>query len=346
MEECVMIIGVLTGGGDAPGLNPTVRAVAVTALAEGHSVIGFRDGWKGVQENLTVPIDRAWAETIHQEGGTKLGTSRTNPMKSEDTMRKVVDHFKGNGLDALVAIGGDDTLSVAAELSRRGLPVVGVPKTMDNDVPETDYCLGFDTAVNVVTEALDRLRTTSASHHRVMVLEVMGRDAGWVAGVGGVAGGADYILLPEVEPDVPRLCEHLEQVRARGKSYALVVVAEGVQLGEAPDPSTAKTDAFGHVQLSQKAVGETLAQMIEERLGWETRSLVLGHLQRGGPPSAFDRTLGARYGAAAMDCVRAGQFGVMVRMKGWELGTVPLESIAGKTKTLDPAFLELVEKLT
>ena len=340
-----MIIGVLTGGGDAPGLNPAIRAVAFSALSAGDRVIGFRDGWKGVQENLTVEIDRAWAETIHEEGGTKLGTSRTNPMKSEQTMQAVVDNFRGNNLDALVAIGGDDTLSVAAELSRRGLPVVGIPKTMDNDVPETDYCIGFDTAVNTVTDSLDKLRTTSASHHRVMVVEVMGRDAGWVAGIGGVAGGADYILVPEVAPDVEALCAHLEQVRARGKSYALVVAAEGVQVGEAPSDGDAKVDAFGHVQLAKKAVGETLAGLIEERLGWETRSVVVGHLQRGGPPSAFDRVLGTRYGVAAMECVRAGQFGQMIVIKGWQLGTVPLESIAGKTKTLDPTFLQQMHTL-
>lgn len=340
-----MIIGVLTGGGDAPGLNPAIRGVALSAINGGDEVIGFLDGWKGVQENLTVRIDRAWLEDIHEEGGTKLGTSRTNPMKSEDTMASVVANFKGNNLDALVAIGGDDTLSVAAELSRRGLPVVGVPKTMDNDVPETDYCIGFDTSVNIVMESLDRLRTTARSHHRVIVAEVMGRDAGWVAGIGGVAGGADYAVLPEQEPDIDALTAHLDEVRSRGRKYALVVIAEGVQLGSAEPTENAKTDAFGHIQLASKNVGETLAKLIEEKLGWETRSLVLGHLQRGGPPSAFDRVLGTRYGVAAMDCVRAGQFGQMIVMKGWALSTVPLESIAGRTKTLDPAFIRQAEQL-
>lgn len=340
-----MIIGVLTGGGDSPGLNPTIRAVALSALSEGHQVIGFLDGWKGVQENNTLPIDRAWAEGILDEGGTNLGTSRTNPMKSASTMESVISNFRANKLDALVAIGGDDTLSVAAELSRRGLPVVGVPKTMDNDVPETDYCIGFDTAVNTVTDSLDKLRTTSRSHHRAIVVEVMGRDAGWVAGIGGVAGGADYILLPEIEPDLEDLYRQLETVRERGKTYALVVIAEGVQLGEPPDTTNAKTDAFGHAQLAQKNVGETLAGMIEERLGWETRAVVLGHLQRGGSPSAFDRVLGTRYGAAAMDMVRKGEFGQMVTIKGWQIGSVPLESIAGRTKTLDPAFIEQARNL-
>ncbi|MDQ3327768.1 MAG: ATP-dependent 6-phosphofructokinase [Chloroflexota bacterium] len=335
-----MIIGVLTGGGDAPGLNPTIRAVALTALAQGDQVIGFLDGWKGVQQNNTTPIDHAWAERIYDEGGTKLGTSRTNPMKAEDTMTAVVENFKANKLDALVAIGGDDTLSVAAELSRRGLPVVGVPKTMDNDVPETDYCIGFDTAVNTVSESLDKLRTTAASHHRALVVEVMGRDAGWVAGIGGVAGGADYILLPEEAPDLEAMYAHLETVRARGRSYALVVAAEGVQLGETPASENAKTDAFGHVQHAEKAVGETLAQLIEERLGWETRSVVLGHLQRGGSPSAFDRVLGARYGATAVEMVHRGEFGQMVVIKGWKLSSVSLEGIAGKTKTLDAAFIK------
>jgi 6-phosphofructokinase 1 len=340
-----MIIGVLTGGGDAPGLNPAIRAVALTALSYGDQVVGFLDGWKGVQENHTIPVDRAWAEGILDEGGTNLGTSRTNPMRSEATMDAVVSNFRTNKLDALVAIGGDDTLSVAAELSRRGLPVVGVPKTMDNDVPETDYCIGFDTAVNTVSQSLDKLRTTSRSHHRAMVVEVMGRDAGWVAGIGGVAGGADYILLPEVEPDLEDLYGHLETVRGRGKGYALVVVAEGVQLGATENPENAKTDAFGHVQLSQKNVGETLAKLIEGRLGWETRSVVLGHLQRGGSPSAFDRVLGTRYGAAAVEMAHRGEFGQMVVIKGWQLQAVPLESIAGRTKTLDPAFIAQAAKL-
>lgn len=340
-----MIIGVLTGGGDSPGLNPTIRAVALSALSQGDQVIGFLDGWKGVQENNTVQIDRAWAEGIFDEGGTNLGTSRTNPMRSDATMDAVISNFRSNQLDALVAIGGDDTLSVAAELSRRGLPVVGVPKTMDNDVPETDYCIGFDTAVNTVTEALDKLRTTSRSHHRAIVVEVMGRDAGWVAGIGGVAGGADYILLPEVEPDLEDLYRHLQVVRQRGKSYALVVVAEGVQLGQSADTGDAKTDAFGHVQLANKNIGETLAELIEGRLGWETRSVVLGHLQRGGSPSAFDRVLGTRYGAAAIDLVRRGEFGQMVTIKGWQIGSVPLESIAGRTKTLDPQFVQTARNL-
>ncbi len=340
-----MIIGVLTGGGDAPGLNPTIRAAALTALAQGDQVIGFLDGWRGVQQNNTISIDLAWADRIYDEGGTNLGTSRTNPMRSEDTMNAVIENFKSNKLDALIAIGGDDTLSVAAELSRRGLPVVGVPKTMDNDVPETDYCIGFDTAVNTVTESLDKLRTTSASHHRAMVVEVMGRDAGWVAGIGGVAGGADYILLPEEEPDLEALYTHLETVRERGRSYALVVVAEGVQLGNMSLPENAKTDAFGHVQLAEKAVGETLARLIEERLGWETRSVVLGHLQRGGSPSAFDRVLGTRYGATAVEMAHRGEFGQMVVIKGWQLSSVPLEGIAGKTKTLDPTFIKQARSL-
>ncbi len=340
-----MILGVLTGGGDAPGLNPAIRAVALSALAQGDQVIGFLGGWKGVQENDVVEIDRGWAESILDEGGTKLGTSRTNPMKSESTMSAVIENFRGNKLDALVAIGGDDTLSVAAELSRRGLPVIGLPKTMDNDVPETDYCIGFDTAVNTVRDSLDKLRTTSRSHDRVMVVEVMGRDAGWVAGVGSMAGGADWVMLPEEEPDVEALCAHLTKLREDGKTYALVVIAEGVQLGTAPSGVDQKTDAFGHVQLASKDVGATLAGLIEERLGWETRSVVLGHLQRGGSPSAFDRVLGTRYGVAAVDHAHRGEFGIMVVMKGWQLRTVPLDQIAGKTKTLDPGFIAQLKQL-
>ncbi|ACZ42700.1 6-phosphofructokinase [Thermobaculum terrenum ATCC BAA-798] len=340
-----MKVGVLTGGGDAPGLNAAIRAVVLSALSRGDEVVGFLDGWKGVQDNLTIPLDREWVQDIHEVGGTNLGTSRTNPMKSEDTMKAVENHFRENGLDVLIAIGGDDTLSVAAELDRRGFPVVGVPKTMDNDVPETDYCIGFDTAVNRLMESIDRLRTTSRSHHRVMVVEAMGRDAGWVAGFGGLAGGADVILVPEIEVDLDDVAQRLEKVRSRGRSYAIVVAAEGISFGEAQVPENAKTDAFGHVILAEKAVGERLAQEIESRLGWETRSIQIGHLHRGGSPTAFDRILGTRYGEKAVELAHNNSFGQMVVLHGLDLTTVPLAQIAGKTKTLYPQFIELIQNL-
>lgn len=319
-----MRIGILTGGGDAPGLNAAIRAVALPAMAAGHTMVAIRNGWAGLVGNGD------WAEMgpgdvdgILPIGGTVLGSSRTNPMKMEGGREAVQSNMQRAGLDALVAIGGDDTLSVAAWLAEQGGPVVGVPKTMDNDLSVTEYCIGFDTAVSIVTEAIDRLRTTAMSHHRVMVVEVMGRDTGWVAVMGGLAGGADMIVIPEFPVSMDEVVEHLERRRAGGSTHSIVCVSEGVEmegLGE-KEAGEGRRDAFGHVQLSRRGVGERLAGLIEERTGLETRATVLGHTQRGGTPSAYDRIWATQVGYAAWELVSRGEFGRMpvVRCGGVEV---------------------------
>jgi ATP-dependent phosphofructokinase / diphosphate-dependent phosphofructokinase len=309
-----MRIGVLTGGGDAPGLNAAIRAVARSALADGHGVVGIRNGWAGLTGTGDfVEMRRADFSGILQLGGTILGSSRVNPMKREGGFEECVGNLRGAQLDAVVAIGGDDTLSVAAWLAGRGAPLVGVPKTMDNDLSVTEYCIGFDSAVRIVTEALDRLHTTAASHHRVMVVEVMGRDTGWVAVMGGLAGGADMIIIPEYPVGIDEVIDHLDKRREQGSDFSIIVVAEGVQLEgmtRATDEPAA-TDAFGHAQLAKRGVGERLAVMIEERTGHETRTTVLGYTQRGGSPTAYDRNWATRVGAAAYQLASAAQWGKM-----------------------------------
>jgi 6-phosphofructokinase 1 len=297
-------IGVLTGGGDAPGLNAAIRGVARRALQLGHRVSGVKNGWGGA---IAGDIDELAPEDVRgilHLGGTILGTSRTNPLKETDGVKRVLSNLKRFGIDGLVAIGGDDTLSVAQAMHEAGALVVGVPKTIDNDLAVTDFCIGFDTAVGVVVEALDRLHTTASAHHRVMVVEVMGRDTGWVAMMGGLAGGADQILIPEFEVKVEDIVAHLYKRRGEDRDFSIIVVAEGVQFeGVATDE--AKTDAFGHVQLSQRGVGDALGREIEGRTGYETRVTVLGHVQRGGSPTPRDRVLATRFGLTAADLARA-----------------------------------------
>ena len=323
-----MRIGILTGGGDAPGLNAAIRAVARRAFAGGDDVLGVRNGWAGmVGEGDMVPIHRADVSGILQLGGTMLGSSRTNPLKMDGGLDQVRAVMERSGLDALVAIGGDDTLSVAARLAESGAPVVGVPKTMDNDLSVTEYCIGFDTAVGIVTEALDRLHTTASSHHRVMVVEVMGRDTGWVAVMGGLAGGADMIVIPEFEVTLDEVVDHLHERRAQGSDFSIIVVSEGAAmtgLGRRED-AEGRRDAFGHVQLGKRGVGERLAAMLEERTGLETRATVLGHTQRGGTPSAYDRIWATQVGAAAYGLLRDGSFG---RMPVVRCGAVDVAAIA------------------
>jgi len=301
-----MRIGILTGGGDAPGLNAAIRAVARSAIPEGHSVLGIRNGWAGLSGDADLfELDRSAISGILQLGGTLLGSSRTNPLRTDGGIDEVLATLDRARLDALVAIGGDDTLSVAAELARRGGPVVGVPKTMDNDLSVTEYCIGFDSAVSIVTEALDRLHTTAASHHRVMVVEVMGRDTGWVAVMGGLAGGADMIVIPEVPVSLDDVCAHVRARREQGSSFSVVVVSEGARLegvSEQPEGDHPR-DAFGHVQLSRRGVGETLGTVIAERTGHDTRVTVLGHTQRGGSPTAYDRIWATQVGAHAHDLI-------------------------------------------
>jgi phosphofructokinase-like protein len=339
-----MRLGVLTGGGDAPGLNAAIRAVVRRSLQFGLEVVGIKNGWAGLVDLNAEPLDAKSVSGILPVGGTILGTSRTNPMRDEAMMQRVLRNFDELGLDALVAIGGDDTLRVAYEIHRRGKPIVGIPKTMDNDVYGTDYCIGFDTATTVVAEALDRLHTTASAHHRVIVLEVMGREAGWVAVVGGLAGGADFILIPEVPRTVDEVVTHLYNRRKRGKDFSLIVVAEGVRIPELEPPEeTLERDAFGHVLLYQRSIGERLANEIARRTGFETRFVVLGHLQRGGSPTVFDRVLATRFGVKAVDLVREGRFGTLPVLRGREIAVLPLEEVAGRTKKVDPELYELAE---
>jgi len=333
-------IGVLTGGGDVPGLNPAIRGVARRAFQFGYQVTGILDGWRGLLEAEAIELTPERVSGILHVGGTILGSSRTNPLKKTADMDKCVENFKKLGLDAIVAIGGDDTLSVALALYRdRGVPCVGVPKTMDNDVGETEFCIGFDTAVEVVVDAIDRLHTTAESHHRVLVLEVMGRHAGWVAVYGGLAGGADYIAIPERPVDLNEIVAHLKQRYASGKRFSVIVVAEGAEIQGMKEVE--ERDAFGHVILAKRAVGQTLAEQIEAATGFETRAMQLGHVQRGGSPSAFDRVLGLRLGVRAAELVHEGKFGYMPALKCSKIVDVPLEQALKGTRTVDMELYEV-----
>ena len=341
-----MRIGILTGGGDAPGLNAAIRGVGRRALAHGDTVIGVKNGWAGlIGDGDFMELDRRLFSGILQLGGTVLGSSRTNPMKREGGREEVLRNLGRAELDALVAIGGDDTLSVAAWLADHGGPVVGVPKTMDNDLSVTDYCIGFDTAVSRVAEALDRLHTTAASHHRVMVVEVMGRDTGWVALMGGLAGGADLILIPEITVALDEIIDRLQQRLQSGHDFSIIVVAEGVQVAGVTDQQTGdgKVDAFGHAQLSKRGVAETLAEVIEERLGHETRTTVLGHTQRGGTPSAYDRIWATRVGVAAYDLVLAKSWGMMPVVRNGTVETAPIGDVARQQRRVPADLYELAK---
>lgn len=340
-----MRVAVLTGGGDCPGLNAAIRAVARASFAQDWTVLGVKNGWAGLLGDGQIEeLTRKSVSGILHLGGTILGTSRTNPLKKQEHMDQVVANLQRYEIDALVAIGGDDTLSVAKGLFDRGVKVVGVPKTMDNDLSETDYCIGFDSAVQVVMEALDRLHTTASAHHRVLVVEVMGRDAGWVAVEGGLAGGADLILIPEVPTDIERVCRHLERRRAAGKDFSIIVVAEGVEMpGLVSKEAVQEVDAFGHVRLDKRGVGELLAKRIEKETGFETRVTVLGHLQRGGSPSVTDRVNGTRFGVAAVELIKEGRFGYMPALKGNKIVPVKIADAVGRTKTVDIELFRLAE---
>ncbi|NQT75759.1 MAG: 6-phosphofructokinase [Candidatus Omnitrophica bacterium] len=327
-------VGVLTGGGDCPGLNSVIRAVVRFAFKEGYKVTGIKNGWKGLIEKNTVDMDLETVSGILPKGGTILGTSRTNPYKKEGDKEKVKENFKKLGLEALIAIGGEDTLGVASKLYKEGLNVVGAPKTIDNDLSCTDVTFGFDTAINIATEAIDRLHTTAESHNRIMVVEVMGRHAGWIAVEAGMAGGADVILIPEVPIDIKEVCALLKKRHARGKSFSIVVVAEGAKFKKGDIVTQEeKLDAFGHVRLG--GIGHPLGDEIEKRTGYETRVTVLGHIQRGGTPTAFDRVLGTRFGIKTMDFVLKKDYGKMAALKGRKIVAVPLEDAVRETKTVD-----------
>ena len=336
-----MRIGILTGGGDCPGLNAVIRAVVLTAqLRHGDDTIGFLDGWKGVLENSITPLDVPRCRDLLPTGGTILGTSRTNPFKSDDGPATVVATLKEQGVDAVVAVGGEDTLGVAHKLGDFGVHVVGVPKTIDNDLSATDVTFGFDTAVQIATEAIDRLRTTAESHHRVIVCEVMGRHAGWIATHAGLAGGAAEILVPEVPFDVAAVCDRLRRRHAGGLFSSIVVVSEGALPEEGPEldsareaASGAQKDQFGHARLG--GIGGWLADVIEQRTGFEARVTTLGHIQRGGTPTAFDRVLATRFGVEAVAAVHDGDFGKMVALRGTSIVRVPLGDAVAEAKTVD-----------
>ena len=335
-----MRFGVLTGGGDCPGLNAAIRAVVLRAAKFGHETEGFLDGWKGLRDDASRPLAPADVTGLLGRGGTILGSSRTNPFAKEADAARVLATLGTHGINALVAIGGDDTLRAARELHRRGGRVVGVPKTMDNDVAGTDWTFGFHSATAVAVDALERLRDTAGSHHRAIVLEVMGRHAGWVALATGLAGGADVTLVPEEQYDEDALMEHIESA-ARERGYALVVASEGVELGPRRG-STGGKDDFGHELLRERQVGVELARRIEERTGIETRSAQIGHIQRGGAPELFDRILATRLGACAVDLALAGRFGEVAVLRGPLVTGIPLEEAVGSSKVVSPDWLDLL----
>jgi 6-phosphofructokinase 1 len=339
-----MRVGILTGGGDAPGLNAAIRAVGRSALAAGDTVVGVRNGWAGLTGvGDLVKLSRPAFSGILQLGGTILGSSRVNPMKREGGLDECLGNLRTARLDALVAIGGDDTLRVASWLAEKDAPVVGVPKTMDNDLSVTDYCIGFDSAVSIVTEALDRLHTTAASHQRVMVVEVMGRDTGWVAVMGGLAGGADMIIIPEFPMGLDDVVAHLDRRRAQGSDFSIIVVAEGVEMEgmtRATDEASA-TDAFGHAQLSKRGVGERLALMIEDRTGHETRTTVLGYTQRGGTPTAYDRIWATRVGASAYTLAAERRWGMMPVVRRGSVEVAAISDVVAEQRRVPAELYDL-----
>jgi phosphofructokinase-like protein len=333
-------VGILTGGGDCPGLNAVIRAVACKITNAGGSCRGYMEGWRGLLENKFRPLDVMETDGIIARGGTILGSSRTNPYKNPENVLQCVENFKNDGLTAFVAIGGDDTLGVASRLfNDHKLPMVGVPKTIDNDLSATDFTFGFDTAINIVMEAVDRLRTTAESHRRIMVIETMGRHAGWIACLSGIAVAADYILVPEVPADVDHMCAVLKRRRDQGKLYGIVIVSEGAQLPEGGLVAAEHlTDDFGHVKLG--GIGEVIADLIEKRLKIETRHVTLGHLQRGGAPSAYDRVLATRFGIKAGELVLECKFGQMAALKGNDIVAVPLSEAVSAAKRLEMRYYE------
>jgi ATP-dependent phosphofructokinase / diphosphate-dependent phosphofructokinase len=330
-----MRVGILTGGGDCPGLNAVIRAVGRRVMTRGGDVVGVREGWKGLVEGLYEPLGPREISGLLPRGGTILGTTRTNPFKVDGGVERVLANFESADLDALVAIGGEDTLGVASRLhAENDFPVVGVPKTIDNDLSATDYTFGFDTAVWIATEAIDRLHTTAESHNRVMVVEVMGRHTGWIAVMSGIAGGADMILIPEQPVSIEDACKELQHRHERGKDFSIVVVSEGYELEGLNDADD--IDQFGHVRLSERGVGAMLAREIESRTGYETRVTVLGHTQRGGSPTPRDRVLATRYGLKAADLVEEGKFGRMAALHGDDIVDVPLAEATATLKTVPP----------
>ncbi len=343
-------VGVLTGGGDCPGLNATIRAVVRKGITEyKYEMCGIMAGWKGLIEGNIEVFDMRNVSGILHKGGTIIGTSRTNPFREDNKgdPERILENIKKFNLDAIVAIGGEDTQGVAFKLSEMGVNVVGVPKTIDNDLPGTDYTFGFDTAVNIAVEAIDRIHTTAESHNRVMVVEVMGRHAGWIATFAGIAGGADLILIPEKPIVMEDVYTTIKKRHSRGKNFSIVVVSEGIKLpaedkeDEEHVLQSTKKDSFGHVMLG--GVGSILANMIEKETGFESRCTVLGHIQRGGTPTAFDRILSTRFGIAAIDLVHKGEFGKIVALKGNEIKSIDLKEVMGHFKLVDDYWYDLAK---
>ena len=339
-------IGILTGGGDCPGLNAAIRATAKAAFEIGYEVIGFRDGWEGLLFNKSEILDGVKTSGIIDRGGTILGTSRTSPLRVENGPQRVFNTFEELGLRALVVMGREGTLSVTSRLSKMGLPVVGIPKTIDNDVKETDYTIGFQTAVQIATDALDRLRSTAASHHRVMILEVMGRRTGWIATYAGMASGADAILIPEIlmdEKNIEEFCEMLKARNSRGMNFSIVVVAEGIELkGKSIFKPSSHTDKTKDPE-RLGGVGQVVGELIERKTGLNTRVSSLDYIQRGGTPVAYDRCLATAFGVKALELVKEKRFGEMTALNGNQITSVPLESVEDEIKTVDLSSYEIAE---
>jgi phosphofructokinase-like protein len=335
-------VAVLTGGGDCPGLNAVIRAVVRRGEQLGYDIMGLKGGWRGLLDRKHEKLTLDSVSGILPRGGTILGTSRTNPFKKPDDEQLLYRHWKELSVDALVAIGGEDTLGVARRLHEKGYRVVGVPKTIDNDLNGTDVTFGFDTAVSIATEAIDRLHSTAEAHNRVMVVEVMGRHAGWIATHAGIAGGADVILVPERPFDIDEVCALLQHRHRRGKNFSIVVAAEGATM-RAGGPATAsgEVDAFGHARLG--GIGNLLADQIEKRTRFETRVTVLGHVQRGGTPTAFDRVLATRYGIHAVEMVQREEWGMMAALRGNQIVSVPLAEATAELKLVDPDLFRIAE---
>jgi phosphofructokinase-like protein len=336
-------IGVLTGGGDCSGLNAAIRAVVRAGIRNDFRTLGIRDGWQGLINGDIDPLTDLSVAGILPDGGTFLGTSRTDPLKSATDFEKIQQNIKKFGIHALVVLGGDGTISAARDLAEKGIPVVAIPKTIDNDIMGTDVCIGFDTAVATVTEAIDRLHTTAESHHRIMIVEVMGRDTGWIAIMAGIAGGADEILIPEVHFTMDEVCRNLTARYEAGKKFSIVVIAEGVpraDIGLPPVPERLR-DECGHEKFV--GVGNLLGKEIEHRLGVEIRVTIPGYIQRGGSPTAFDRVLATRYGVAAVQLIKDGGFGKMVALQKNRITSIPLSTAVSRKKTVDTEFYELAK---
>jgi len=335
-----MRIGMLTGGGDCPGLNAVIRAVVRKGEGiYGHELVGFRHGWRGVIEDETMELTIGSTRGLIHRGGTVLGTSRTNPFKADDGVACVLDTLAREHIDALIVVGGEDTLGVANQLVEHGVESVGVPKTIDNDLGATDFTFGFHTAVQIASDAIDRLHTTAESHDRVIVVEVMGRHAGWIAIYSGIAGGADIVLVPEEPFDIAEVCRRIEHRHQHGANFSIVVVAEGAQPKEGTMTlQSGEVDEFGHVRLG--GISSVIQAEIEQRTGFETRVTVLGHVLRGGTPTAYDRVLATRFGLAAIDAVDDGAFGTMVALQGDSIVRVPLEEAVRELKTVDDELLD------